>query len=266
LPAAGEQPGQEAVIDPCLLGEAAQTEPSAFVPDGSEGGLRLAVPLLPGNIEGSGGSGEFGEQRLGGMTLTGEDHREVLPGQPGFAGEGLPAVCCRRLADHGKHPFPPFRRGAVFGLTTPDASQIATDPQPITVARLEQLPAPPDPDRRESSRWRSVETTVYRVTAHLTAIRHERDGDLHLILEDGPAHMIAEVPSSRCIGGSRFSAQLRTVRRAIASHFGYVRRPIFPNIPVTVTGIGFFDRLHDQDGVAPNGIELHPVLSISFGQ
>ncbi len=155
-----------------------------------------------------------------------------------------------------------------------DAAQIATDPQPITVARLDQLPAPPDPDRRESSRWRPVETTVYRVTARLTAIRHERDGGLHLILEDGAAHpvsqrgasMIAEAPSSRCIGGSRFSAQLRAVRRAIASHFGYVRRPVFPDIPVTVTGIGFFDRLHEQDGVAPNGIELHPVLSISFGQ
>lgn len=27
-------------------------------------------------------------------------------------------------------------------------------------------------------------------------------------------------------------------------------------------GVGFFDRLHGQTGVAPNGIELHPLLSI----
>jgi hypothetical protein len=147
-----------------------------------------------------------------------------------------------------------------------DAARIATESQPITVARLGRLPAPPDPDRRESSRWRPVETTTYRVTARLTAIRHERDGDLHLILEDGPAHMIAEAPSSRCVGGSRFSAQLRAVRRAISGRFGYVRRAIYPDIPVTVTEVGFFNRLHEQDGVAPNGIELHPVLSITFGQ
>ena len=28
----------------------------------------------------------------------------------------------------------------------------------------------------------------------------------------------------------------------------------------TIRGVGFFDFLHGQTGVAPNGIELHPVL------
>src|SRR5262249_5665140 len=36
------------------------------------------------------------------------------------------------------------------------------------------------------------------------------------------------------------------------------------NIPVQVTGVGMFDFLHGQTGVAPNGIELHPVLNIVF--
>jgi len=27
-----------------------------------------------------------------------------------------------------------------------------------------------------------------------------------------------------------------------------------------VTGVAFFDFLHGQTGVAPNGIELHPIL------
>src|SRR5262249_43728400 len=31
---------------------------------------------------------------------------------------------------------------------------------------------------------------------------------------------------------------------------------------ITLTGVGFFDLLHGQSGVAPNGIELHPVLSV----
>jgi hypothetical protein len=36
------------------------------------------------------------------------------------------------------------------------------------------------------------------------------------------------------------------------------------SIPVRVTGVGFFDFEHGQTGVAPNAIELHPVLDISF--
>jgi hypothetical protein len=31
----------------------------------------------------------------------------------------------------------------------------------------------------------------------------------------------------------------------------------------TITGVAFFDSVHGQRGVAPNGIELHPVLSFS---
>ena len=32
----------------------------------------------------------------------------------------------------------------------------------------------------------------------------------------------------------------------------------------TITGVGFFDVLHGQTGVAPNGIELHPVIGFTL--
>lgn len=32
---------------------------------------------------------------------------------------------------------------------------------------------------------------------------------------------------------------------------------------VIITGVGFWDIIHGQTGVAPNGIELHPVLSFT---
>ena len=38
----------------------------------------------------------------------------------------------------------------------------------------------------------------------------------------------------------------------------------FANVPIQITGVGMFDFLHGQTGVAPNGIELHPILDISF--
>jgi hypothetical protein len=31
----------------------------------------------------------------------------------------------------------------------------------------------------------------------------------------------------------------------------------------TITGVAFFDVIHGQCGVAPNGIELHPVVKFS---
>jgi hypothetical protein len=31
---------------------------------------------------------------------------------------------------------------------------------------------------------------------------------------------------------------------------------------IEITGIGFFDFEHGQNGVAPNAIELHPVIAI----
>lgn len=34
---------------------------------------------------------------------------------------------------------------------------------------------------------------------------------------------------------------------------------------VVIEGVGFWGEIHGQTGVAPNGIELHPVLSFSSG-
>jgi hypothetical protein len=35
-------------------------------------------------------------------------------------------------------------------------------------------------------------------------------------------------------------------------------------VPFGLDGIGFPDELHGQTGVAPNGIELHPLLGIAI--
>ncbi len=37
-----------------------------------------------------------------------------------------------------------------------------------------------------------------------------------------------------------------------------------PSTPARVTGIGFFDRMHDQTGVAPNVLELHTILKVEW--
>jgi hypothetical protein len=65
---------------------------------------------------------------------------------------------------------------------------------------------------------------------------------------------------------SRFAQQLQDVRRKFEGRFpgGTGADTNLGGIPVTITGILFFDRQHRQTGRAVNGVELHPLLDISF--
>lgn len=158
-------------------------------------------------------------------------------------------------------------RWPVKTAADPDAAAINPAPVAATVSQLGALPAPRDPDRREDSRWPG-ETTVYRVTAQLTEIRHENDGDYHLVLRGASgATMIAEAPDPACAAGSRFAAEIATVRAPIARRYpalAYRKMIRVRGAAVEVTGVMFDDVPHGQDGVAPNAIELHPILAISF--
>jgi hypothetical protein len=97
----------------------------------------------------------------------------------------------------------------------------------------------------------AFERHVYRVTAAVTLVRPEDDGDFHLVLRDGPLHMIAEVPLPACIAGATpvRRAQMRAARAAVQLC-----------ARAQITGVAFFDYKHGQTGVAPNAIELHPIL------
>jgi hypothetical protein len=76
---------------------------------------------------------------------------------------------------------------------------------------------------------------------------------------------VAEIPSPSCVGaGSRFAAQIASARAQFDAQFSVTSSFQTANIPVRVTGVGFFDFFHNQHGAAPNVIELHPVLDIQF--
>jgi hypothetical protein len=154
-------------------------------------------------------------------------------------------------------------RWSVKTGTDPAAKQVNTaQVQDSTIAALGSLVAPRDP----TTRIARVETTVYRVRATLTYYKLESDSDIHLVLSDGAGHtMIAEIPSPHCDAGSAFAAQISAARAAFDGHHREESRSVADGELVTVTGLGFFDFDHGQRGVAPNAIELHPVLSITFG-
>ncbi|GAA1956977.1 putative Ig domain-containing protein [Catenulispora subtropica] len=134
-----------------------------------------------------------------------------------------------------------------------------------TIASLTSLTAPAT--LPANNRIQPTETTVFRVQATLTEFKLEADSDYHLVLSDGSGHtMIAEIPDPACVGtGSVLTSQITNSRSEFDAEYTPTGTFHVVNVPVTVTGVGFFDFLHGQTGVAPNGIELHAVTDITFG-
>ncbi len=133
-----------------------------------------------------------------------------------------------------------------------------------TIASLTSLPAPTT--LPANNRIQPTETTVFQLHATLTEYKLEPDSDYHLILSDGSGNtMIAEMASPACVGSSSvLLSGIQNARSEFDARYTPTSSFQTANVPVTVTGVGFFDFLHGQTGVAPNGIELHAVLDIQF--
>jgi len=146
--------------------------------------------------------------------------------------------------------------------TDSHAAAVSLVPRPNTIAALVALPAAGGGTQRESP----TETTLWQLTdVTLTELKLETDNDYHLVLADGTHTMIAEIPAPRCSTGSAWSCFTSRARSEIDAKYLVSASPLYPAATVTLRGVGFFDLLHGQSGVAPNAIELHPVLQICFG-
>jgi hypothetical protein len=122
--------------------------------------------------------------------------------------------------------------------------------QPTTLNYLITRPAPASIGARRLP----FERHVFRVTAAVVLVRAEADGDLHLLLSTGGRQMIAESPSPSCDAGASpsYRREMTTARTAVRV-CGRAR----------IAGVAFFDFDHGQTGVAPNAIELHPILGFA---
>ncbi|MBO0719538.1 MAG: hypothetical protein J2P41_01870 [Blastocatellia bacterium] len=156
-------------------------------------------------------------------------------------------------------------RWSVKTGTDSGADQInLSAPKSNTIAALRALSAPnPIP---ANSRVSPTETTVWVLNATLTKYKLESDSDYHLVLADSAGNtMIAEIPAPTCVGaGSPFASGISHARSQFNAKFTATTSFKTTSTPVRITGVGFFDFLHGQTGVAPNGIELHPVIDIIF--
>jgi len=156
-------------------------------------------------------------------------------------------------------------RWSVKTGTDPDAGSVnVASATPTTIASLIALSAPqPIPS---NNRITPTETTVWTIDATLTSFKVEGDSDYHLVIADKNSNtMIAEIPSPNCVTGtSPFSSLISQARAKFDAAFTVGSSFQNVSVPVRVTGVGMFDFLHGQRGVAANGIELHPVVDIVF--
>jgi hypothetical protein len=156
-------------------------------------------------------------------------------------------------------------RWAVKTGTDPDASLVNMTPVPKLITDLTSLPAPAgiSGGTYDDSRVAPTEEQVVVLTnVAVTEIKSESDNDYHLVLNDGSGHtMIGEVPCPGCVGSTSPFSCFITRARGEVDVIGTTTSTNY----ATIIGIPFFDYAHGQTGVAPNAIELHPILSICFG-
>ena len=156
-------------------------------------------------------------------------------------------------------------RWAVKTGTDADAQRVdLANPVAATIDALRSLPAPAMPS--SNARVQPAETTLYALDATLVAYRLEGDSDYRMVIRDAAGNtMFAEIPDPACVAASSpFAPAIRKTRNAFDARLGASSRYKTVNIPVHVSGIGFFDSSNGLAGVAPNAIELHPVLGIVF--
>lgn len=170
-------------------------------------------------------------------------------------------------------------RWAVKTLSDPNESSVNFTPVSQTVAGLVAIAAPTG--NSETSRLNSTEKTTFKVHARLVGYKIELDPktntgdhDFHIVIadiQDPSKTMVVEIPDPQYGGvcASPKLSEIKAARSDFPTHFPSAPpasefKVVQGNVEVDVTGVGFFDFAHGQTGLAPNCIELHPVLALDF--
>jgi hypothetical protein len=145
-------------------------------------------------------------------------------------------------------------------------------PTPTTIHFLTDLTRFPAPSHwPPPSRIAPEEKTFWTLDATLDSFKfendpHSGDSDYHLIIKDDLGNtMVAEIPFPGCVQGSAWESQITAARATFDSTFTATSSfTSAHNTPVRITGIAMFDKMAHGSGHSPNGIEIHPILSIEF--
>ncbi len=212
---------------------------------------------------GSGGGGTSSGSTSGGGSSGGSTSGNGTSGAP---------ITCSAPANYNQNYSGGCgtERWSVKTATDDDVTSVNTVPQPTTIAALDVLPVPAN-QSASCNRNPPTETQVYVLqNVNLTFHSLESDGDYHITADDGAGNtMILEVPFPGCVGhdacssNQPFLCEITHARAAIDALHPSDGQSLGVG---TAVGIGFFDFKHNQTDVAPNAIELHPLLAVCLGQ
>jgi len=163
-------------------------------------------------------------------------------------------------------------RWDVKTLTDGAASQVQHAPLQATVEQLIAMPVPGHL-ALHTPRFQQ-EMRVYTVRARLLRYKQENDSDYHIVIAGTSGKtMIVESAAPNCARGaapndlqaiqSARNGFLALLTQNHLSPPGAQMKRVGKNVMATFTGVLFFDVLHGQSGVAPNGAELHPLLAVT---
>ena len=170
------------------------------------------------------------------------------------------------LASRGRATSCGEWRWPVKTLSDPDRKKVRFSPIRRTIAEFRRR-TPPSHLGPSTPRTTKVEFHTWTLHARPRKARIEGDGDIHLVIV-APKHphrtMIVEFPKRSCVAAPFKRKRIAGARRRFINNCGSMSGA-WARLKgsVDVTGVGFWDSVHGQAGVAPNGIELHPVLGFS---
>ena len=155
-------------------------------------------------------------------------------------------------------------RESVKTLSDVAVGHLQTTPRKVSVEMLGGYPS----EYTQGMPRQHSETQLWLIEGSLIGAKLEDDGDVHAVLAGKTgATLIIEFPDPSCTKAApaNYQAQMAKARAAVlrllpklSKKFLKLAKPV----RVKVMGVQFWDKLHGQGGVAPNGVELHPVLSI----
>jgi hypothetical protein len=164
-------------------------------------------------------------------------------------------------------------RWHVKTMSDPYASQVNRNVQLVTVDTLIHAAVPSGLSASSDNvRFAPWELQAVRVRGTIVGWKTETDNDYHIVIADmtNPSEtMIIEPPSSACSGAcqSGYGSLYQSARAAFVTCLGTPPSSFTApgkTVVADITGVPMFDLLHGQTGVAPNGIEIHPVMSVAF--
>jgi hypothetical protein len=160
-------------------------------------------------------------------------------------------------------------RWPVKTLSDRARTKVDFTPKSVRIDRLRNLNAPSSLST-STRRIKGVEFKTYRLKVRVREAKIEDDSDIHLVIASRTARrhtMIVEFPHPSCVDKPFKRRAMRRARSSMLNNCGSLSTSSFTKLKgkVTIVGVGFWDEIHGQTGVAPNGIELHPVLGSLAG-